>query len=291
MTLAPTRTLLDHVEAEEDILLGLWNQFSTLKAFEQELLNRIGTRKFVIANTVVWDAMIAKRDLLTIRFASWARGVVEQRGFFRQVRSHHVNDLRSAWAAQAPLAGGLGLLRRSHLRSRLEDLFPNAADRDRLDPDDVDVLKDATWEKLRGVVQDRDSFRAHPFDGKAKADAKMLRLDEIEPLLLHAQELMNTFRLVANNSTLGYSVTTPTDLGTATQDMVDLLMFHGLLQMMIFTDANDRLYRATGEYWWQLRDAFLAELTRLGGESPELAVNDHALVERAAEAVARFRGH
>jgi hypothetical protein len=30
MTLAPTKTLLDHVEAEEEILLDLWNQFTTL---------------------------------------------------------------------------------------------------------------------------------------------------------------------------------------------------------------------------------------------------------------------
>jgi hypothetical protein len=181
MTLASTKTLLDHVEAEEEILLGLWNQFATLKAFEQELVKRIGTRKFVIANTVVWDAMIAKRDLLMIRFASWVRGMVEAGGFFRQVRSHHVNDLRKAWAAQAPLGEELAVLRASHRRSRLERLFPGAVGRDRVDPDDVDALKDTTWDKLRAVVQDRDSFRAHPFDGQAKADAKMLGLQGREP--------------------------------------------------------------------------------------------------------------
>lgn len=130
MTLAPSKTLLDHVVAEEEILLALWNQFATLKAFEQELVKRIGTRKFVIANTIVWDAMLAKRDLLTIRFASWVRGMVEPRGFFRQVRSHHIHDLRRAWNAQAPLDEGLALLRASHRRSRLEDLFPAAAKMD-----------------------------------------------------------------------------------------------------------------------------------------------------------------
>lgn len=285
MTLKPTKTLLDHVEAEEKILLSLWNQFATLKAFEQELVKRIGSRKFIIANTVVWDAMIAKRDLLTIRFASWVRGMVEPGGFLRQVRSHHINDLRNAWNARAPLHEELAVLHTTHRRSRLEKLFPTAVARNQIDPVDVDALKDATWDKLRPVVQDRDSFRAHPYDGEAKADARMLGLNEIEPMLVHAQELMNTFRLVANNSTFGYHVTIPTDLGTAMQDLVDLLLFHGLLQLMSWTDANRQLHTATGQYWWQLRDAFLAELTRLGTEQPGLAVNDRALVKAAAKAV------
>lgn len=47
----------------------------------------------------------------------------------------------------------------------------------------------------------------------------LLGLNELEPMLVHAQELMNTFRLVANNSTFGYHVTIPTDLGTSMHDL------------------------------------------------------------------------
>src|SRR5436190_6702093 len=74
MTQQPKRTFLECVEQQEAILLGLWDTFSALKTFENELTKRIGTSRFVIANEMIWDAMIAKRDLLTIHFASWIRG-------------------------------------------------------------------------------------------------------------------------------------------------------------------------------------------------------------------------
>lgn len=281
----PIKTFLDHIKAEEDILLSLENQFATLKCFEEELVKRIGSRTFIIANSVVWDAMLAKLDLFTIRFASWVRGMVEPGGFFGQVQSHHIRDLRSAWRAQPRIDDEIQSLHISNRRQHLEILFPAATVRGQIDPKDVDDLKNAMWNKLQPIVKDRDSLRAHPYDGEAKADAKMLGLGEVEPLLRYAQDLMNTFRLAANNSSFGYHVTTHTDLRTATRDLIDLLLFHGIGQLIIAAGINKVIYQATNEHWWQLRDAFLSELSQLGTKHPELPLNDSALIKAATRAV------
>ena len=157
-------------------------------------------------------------------------------------------------------------------------------------PEDVEALKDAIWDKLVPVVKDRDSFRAHPYDGEAKADAKALGLDELEVLLVAAQQMMNDLRLAANFSTFGYPTTNITDPPTAAEDLVDLVLFHDVLGMAIRTGANELLYDHAGVYWWQVREAFFEELTRAHAGRPDVPMNDRDLVEAAGEAtVARLK--
>ncbi len=95
----PTQTFIECIRAEEQILLGLGDALVALRAFEHELTSRVGTSRFVIANSMVWDAMLAKRDLFVIHFASWVRGLTEQGGFFKQLQAHYLVELRKAWTA------------------------------------------------------------------------------------------------------------------------------------------------------------------------------------------------
>lgn len=183
MAREPTKTLLNRIEEEEQILYGLTDTFRELRAFEKALLDRVGQSKFVIANATIWEAMLARRDLFIIHFASWIRGLAEAAGFFGQLRAHHLSDLRRAWAEKFKPSGSadkdsLNKIAADHRRSRLEQRFPAAVSRGKIDPEDIEALKDALWTKLAPVVKDRDSFRAHPHDGVEKADATRLDLDE-----------------------------------------------------------------------------------------------------------------
>jgi hypothetical protein len=281
---------LDRIKEEEEILIGLTDTFGELRGFATALSKRVGNSSFVITNALVWNAMIAKRDLFTIHFASWIRGLAEGGGFFGQLRAHHIRDLRRAWDETFKPFKPSGDVEKDalhkiisdHRRKRLEERFPAAIARGEIDPEDVEGLKDAIWKKLEPVVQDRDSFRAHPHDGQAKADARMLGLDELQPLLLAAQQMMNDLRSAANFSTFGYP---PVDAGSTTEaeDLVDLILFHDVLNMTTLAVANDLLNQHAGVYWWQLREEFLEELRRAHTARPDLPINALELVDVAED--------
>jgi hypothetical protein len=284
----PTRTFVECIEAEEQILLELGDTLEALRAFERELTSRVGASRFVIANSMVWEAMFAMRDLFVIRFASWVRSLAQQGGFFGQVQAHYLSELRRAWSAKFQPSGdpGRDAIKKLTLdgrRARLEERFPAAVARKRIDVADIEALRDEIWTKLEPVVNDRDSFRAHPHDGEQKANARLLRLDELEPLLEMAQALMNDLRLAADFSTLHYGrAAYPND---APKDLVDLLLFHDIAGLMFKTGTNEALHRDTGMYWYQVREEFLAELQRRHAARPDLAMNDGDLNEETREAL------
>src|SRR5690606_17934350 len=114
-----------------------------------------------------WDAMLAERDLLVIHFASWVKGLGTGPGFFGQLRAHHFPELRKAFAAarkEKPLVHGRGRM------ARLTELFPDATTRRRLDPEDLETMKESVLAGLAPVVGDRNAHRAHPFEHESQAD-------------------------------------------------------------------------------------------------------------------------
>jgi hypothetical protein len=289
MSAQPTLTLLNRIEKEEDVVYGLSETFGVLRSFNQALTNRVGQARFIIANTTIWDAMLAKRDLLIINFASWVRGLAQRGGLFAQLRAHHLRDLRNAWEDKFKPSGLMekDVLRKistDNRRVRLERRFPAAVARGHIVPEDVEAFKDAIWDKLVPVVKDRDSFRAHRYDGEPKADAKALGLNDLEPLLIAAQEMINDLRLVADFSTFGYPSVTTIEPTTEAEDLVDLLLFHDVLGMAIRTGANELLHDHAGVYWWQVREVFFEELRRVHGARPDASLNDRDIVEAAGEA-------
>jgi uncharacterized membrane protein len=62
--MAAEKTLIERIEYKEAILLRFRTRFEPLQAFEAELVSGVGPNTFLIVNTVVWDAVIAERDLL-----------------------------------------------------------------------------------------------------------------------------------------------------------------------------------------------------------------------------------
>jgi hypothetical protein len=271
------------IEEQEQILLGFGTRFTTLRAFERELIARTGEYTFQIANTVVWDAMFAKRDLLVIQFASWIRGMYKQGGFFGQLRAHHLQELRDAFMTsrtEPPRIPG-----RDPRRLRIDARLPGAAQRGTLDAIDIDALKDAVYTEFKPLVDDRDSFRAHPFERGQKANARMLALDEIEALLHSAQSLLNDLRLLVNNSTLGYTYLSLTNAQEAAADLVDLLLFGSTLHFATLIGANTN--DSVNGYWWQRRDSFLSALRQEHETHSSLSVNDDTLIDVAQRRVGR----
>lgn len=103
-----------------------------------------------------------------------------------------------------------------------------------------------------------------------------------EQLLRCAQQVMNDFRLFADKSHLDYSSTSFTNSAQAAQDMVDLILFASTIYFATIIGAND-LEQRRRVYWWELRNAFVAELARVHAETPELAINDDAVIKRVRQ--------
>lgn len=141
------------------------------------------------------------------------------------------------------------------------------------------------WAELEPVIQDRDSFRAHPYERGQKATARFLRLDEVEGLLEAAQRLLDDLRLLASNTTFGYSSQSMTDEDEAAADLVDLLLFGSALRFATLVGAN--ALKTRGAYWWQRRDAFLRALAEAHALQPTLPVNHDSLIELAEKKAAR----
>lgn len=274
-------TALSIVEEQEDILQVFRTRHEAVKAFEHELVARTGTREFEIANTVVWDAMFAERDHLVIQFASWIRGMYKPGGLLGQLCAKHLQELRTAFAAsrsEAPKLHG-----RDPRRLRIDARFPVAAQKGTLDPSDIDALRDAVQTEFKPVVEDRDSFRAHPFERGQKATARLLSLAEIEPYLKSAESLLNDLRLLIDNSTRGYGYLSLTNPAAAAADMVDLLLFGSTLHFATLIGAN--ALDATSAYWWERRNTFLAALAHESAARPELALNNDTVVDAARKRI------
>lgn len=262
------------IEEQEQILLRFRTQFVALKSFENELIARTGTRVFNIDNTVVWDAILAKRDLLVIHFASWIRGMATGGGLFGQLRAHHLRELRVAFESVCADTADIG-----RRRARVVSRFSAAEQRGRLDPADIDELRSAVRTELEPVVLDRDSFRAHPYERGQKANARMLALTELAASLGSAEELLNDLRLLVHNSTFRYSYQSLTSADEAAADLVDLLLFGSIFSFATLIGAN--ALETTSAYWWQRRDAFLAALKLEQEAQPDVPLNDESLISSA----------
>jgi hypothetical protein len=273
MVAAPTS--IERIEAEEAILLQFWTRFVALQAFEAELIARTGTREFEIANTVIWAAMIAKRDLLVIHFASWIRGITGNGGLFKQLRANHFPELRRAFSATRTEQPGIA--GRDRRRVQIDLRLPGAAQRGRLDPADIDDLGTAVHGELAPVVADRNSFRAHPYERGDRDGVRWLAIEEVEGLLLAAQRLMNDLRLLIDNSTFGYSYQSLTGAENAARDLVDLLLFHDIQHFATLIGAN-----ALPVYWWERRDEFIAALRVEQNRHPAQLLNNDAVVQAAS---------
>jgi len=268
------------LEEQEQILLAFRTRCLALKAFEDELIARTGERPFAIANTVVWDAMFAERDNLVIHFASWIRAFTKKGGFFGQLCAHHFRELREQFSAaltETPKPG------RDRRLTRLACRLPDAARRGALNPEDIDALRSASREELEHVVDDRDAFRAHPYERMRKGTAQMLKINEISLALEAAERLLNDLRLLIGRGQLVYSYQSLTNREETAKDLVDLVLFGSVLLLATHIGAN--ALQVKSAFWWQRRDAFLTALQEELATHPDALFNDHDRVEIACNRV------
>lgn len=277
--MATTRqpSAIAQIEEQEQLLLVFRTRFIALKAFETELIARTGTRVFNIANTVVWDAMFAQRDQLVIHFASWIKAFTRNGGFFGQLAAHHLGELRAGFEKARNETSRIN--GRERRWPRIAERFPDAAERGVLNPEHLDRLRSTSYDQLVHVIDDRDEHRAHPYERARTGTARMLNLDDIAGALDSAEHLLNDLRLLASNSTLGYSYQSLTNPQEAAADLVDLLLFGSTLRFATIIGAN--ALEVSSAYWWQRRDAFLAALRIEHDANPELPMNDETFIEAA----------
>ncbi|MCE9573522.1 MAG: hypothetical protein K8W52_10225 [Deltaproteobacteria bacterium] len=276
------------IEEQEQRLLGMHRRLCGLQALENELVRRLGEHPFIIRNDLLWISLLDTRDALVILMASWVRGMTEGGGFFARLKGTGSNALFVARPKKDDED------ETAERRERFESRFPASAAAGSVRHEHVDELKDSLYKALKHVVEDRDSFRAHPYEAGGKATARMLAIHEIHAALVYAEDLINDLRLFADGSTMNYhnSIGAMPD-SNAAEDMVDLLMFGTVDNLIADTGAGGHLHGCSGAYWWQHRSAFLSQLQRLHtarveGES-DLPVNADALVAAATRAITATR--
>ena len=263
-------------------------RFLWLRAIEKELERRLGKYRFQINNDLIWMTLLDSRDALFIHYASWAKSIVQTGGFFGVVKAHHLTKLYVPRAKTKVKDDhtALAKLQEERRRAKFEEVFPEAAARGKMQPSDVDALKDHFYALAHPVINDRDVHRAHPYERQAKGDFKMLRLDEFEPALIAAQDLLNSLRLCALKGTSGYhdhfSLAGAQDTAI---DVVDLVFFHGIQPMLQLSGANEVMKSGTGRWWWQHLEAWRERLNhaheKLVAQDDSLAVNADAVLEAA----------
>jgi hypothetical protein len=217
---------IKRLKKEEDVVLDLLQRLAFLQAFEKELETTTREKPFVIRNDDLWAAMLAARDALFIHFASWARSAYQPSGLFAQLKAHHLAELYVKRPRDRDASGGIGEALAGERRSAMEACFANAANRGKVLGEDVDALKDRFEAITRPVVDDRDAFRAHPYEKGQAGTAAMLHLSSVRPIFEQVQRLLNEVRLVVDDSTLGYhGDLAATGPESSARDLTDLLLF------------------------------------------------------------------
>lgn len=217
---------IDRLTKGENAVLDFLQRFAFVRAFEKALTTTTRDKPFIIRNDDLWAAMLAAQDAFFIHFASWSRSAYQRSGLFAQLSAHHLSELYiKRPRGRSANAGLAGELRRAR-RAAMEASFPDAAARGKVLAEDVEALKDQFEAIIRPVVEDRDGFRAHPYERNGAGTAAMLGIENVLPIFEQVQEIMNNLRLITDDSMLGYhGDLAATNPDSTARDMTDLILF------------------------------------------------------------------
>jgi hypothetical protein len=216
-----------------------------VREVRDELARITRGKLFAIHHWTAWRMVSAERDNVAIAAASLVRSLWGKGGFLRSLQGPDLRAVGRRWNEDRL---------EQHVR-----LFPSAADAGREDPipQDVAVLEWHLQREFEPLLDDRDNFRAHPFEtAKRRAHAKELDLVGLSKALsrLH-QFLADLHSLGAANSYPRWD--TPSDeLGA--RDLVDLILLGNMRWIVVGAPGFGRA--ASVEAYEALRGAHYAEL-------------------------------
>jgi hypothetical protein len=141
----------------------------------------------------------------------------------------------------------------------MERRFPEAAERGKVRPEDIEKLKNDFHTIVEPVIDDRDVHRAHPFEKGDKATMAALRVDEMCPVFDAVQSLLNDLRLICDDSTRSYHDHL---LSADADDLADLVLFGSRGCIASLLGSAEAVYEKTGKWEWQHREELYENLHR-----------------------------
>jgi hypothetical protein len=199
-----------------------------VRSVQAELVRVARAKPFAIHHRAMWRMLLAERDMVIVRAASWIKGFYSKGGFLGQIAAGELIALALRWDDQEPGPWRLEAFGR---------LFPDATARAVPNGQDVADLRGALQRDFEPLLRDRNEWRAHPFERVATAKALDLaevagHLDRIHRLLadLHCLSAANHFT----------AWDTSADTDSAARDVVDLILCGPLGWIVDQVDARRR---------------------------------------------------
>lgn len=198
-------------------------RYLLIRAFHDELSASTLRKEFAIRNQAVWTLLLDTRDMLVVHLASWCRAAYGNGGLFGQLKGLHLADLRRKKRVKAHDNTPAGRAERG-LDAAYERRFPGVA-HVKLQPADVDKLKDWFVATVERVVDDRDNNRGHPWEKSNKASVVMLELDDLATVFTAIGQLLDDLYLIATRNQLRGPAPVAGVSAADAAELVDVLLF------------------------------------------------------------------
>jgi hypothetical protein len=242
-------SLEDLLQEWESNLQSLARRQFVLEAFVTDLERVTRGKPFHVWNDVTWLLLLDCRDMLVIHLASWAKSVYEPGGLIGRLQANHANafPVKRAWIGGLESRGDavtstyMSETHDSFYSERFNRLFACGSTC-------FPALRDRFANSMKGVTEDRNANRAHPYERKqSKASAAMLNIDELRRSLTFAEEFVNDLRGLANGSYFSYSDLGWTNSGRAAAELVDSILMGARLRRFARDDDRQAYYDARHE--------------------------------------------
>jgi hypothetical protein len=242
-----TRALFKDLGRE---FITLTDRHHHVKSTHAELARIARGKPFAIHHRGVWRMVLAERDMVIVRAASWIKGFYSPGGFLRKVQAGELRALALRWEKGQPGAWRSEAFRR---------LFPMAAGRGIPNGSDIDALVLSLRAEFRPLVQDRHEHRAHPFENESTGTVKRLDLTEVAEHLNRIHRLLGDLHcLAAANHFTDWDASPDAD--SDARDVVDLILCGPLGWIVDEVDARSRQEPNAKPRYVQRREAHYERL-------------------------------
>lgn len=249
----------------QEQLNELARSFARLRSFERELKRVSKGKRFNVNNLLIWDALHALRRTLVIDLSEWVDGL-HSKWLRSRLQGATLGQLRNSRRLARAIVGarmsGGRLLDEPWNRRRwekttlearraaLRHLFGSTvAARGKVSAADVTRLERKLYRWSTNLRELRNEY-AHRF-GEGRIDAKQLRLHHLARRISYCGRLMNSLRLLLDNSTYQLPSLAASGRDAESEDAVDLVVLGPLTAVVEVWQSE-----ADGEFNWQKREAY-----------------------------------
>jgi hypothetical protein len=212
--------LLDQADWE---LLSVTRRLFVVEAIAHELTTASRGKPFRIWHDTMWMMALDVRDMHVLCLASWLKAMFARGGFFGQLGAHYLKRL--AIKKPSGTSGGIAAIVAKNQAVAFQRLFPDCAVTCPMGAD-LNALKQRFIERVRPVITERDTRRAHPFErvSESIASAGSLQLEHLRDTTRFAESLLKDLRLVATGIGMEFSEINAVPAAGVAKEIVDAIL-------------------------------------------------------------------